>query len=114
MTTEFKVGDRVEFCSGTKDAEQGTVVDVNEDGYVIVYGDEMGLGSWEPSQLVLIGFSSAPNYLPGAAKDARTLRDEFAMAALTGLVGREDALSNACLQARAAYILADAMMEARK
>jgi hypothetical protein len=41
------------------------------------------------------------------------LRDQFAMAALTGIASR-DGMSSADYMSRLAYELADAMMEARK
>jgi hypothetical protein len=40
-----------------------------------------------------------------------TLRDQFAMAALTGILANDNSLP---LQAKRAYELADAMLEARK
>lgn len=43
----------------------------------------------------------------------KRLRDEFAMAALTGLVSRGDCPTQACA-AQAAYNLADAMLEERE
>ncbi len=42
-----------------------------------------------------------------------TLRDQFAMAALTGIASR-DGMSSAAYMSRLAYELADAMLEARK
>ena len=42
-----------------------------------------------------------------------TLRDQFAMAALTGIASR-DGMSSADYMSRLAYELADAMMETRK
>jgi hypothetical protein len=42
-----------------------------------------------------------------------TLRDQFAMAALTGLLNRDN-IDNATLAAQVAYRTADAMLEARK
>lgn len=42
-----------------------------------------------------------------------TLRDQFAMAALTGIASR-DGMSSADYMSRLAYELADAMLEARK
>ena len=46
------------------------------------------------------------------APEAKTLRDEFAMAALQGMLARESDLARNV--ARYAYEYADAMMEARK
>jgi Zn-dependent alcohol dehydrogenase len=51
--------------------------------------------------------------------ESKTLRDEFAMAAITGAVGDAnwstiDQLLAAQAAARVAYAIADAMMEARK
>ena len=42
-----------------------------------------------------------------------TLRDQFAMSALTGIASR-DGMSSADYMSRLAYELADAMLEARK
>ncbi len=42
-----------------------------------------------------------------------TLRDQFAMAALTGIASR-DGMSSAAYMSRLAYELADVMLEARK
>ena len=49
-----------------------------------------------------------PRYLP-----PKTLRDEFAMAALTGLLA-SDVQDGAAVFAKLSYVLADAMLEARK
>lgn len=45
--------------------------------------------------------------------DKLTLRDQFAMAALTGLLAQTDKPVSAAEFARQAYVAADAMMEAR-
>ena len=51
--------------------------------------------------------------LPVVLSEAVTLRDKFAMAALTGIASR-DGMSSADYMSRLAYELADAMLEARK
>ena len=51
--------------------------------------------------------------LPVGLSEAVTLRDKFAMAALSGIALR-DGLSSADYMARFAYQIADFMMEARK
>ena len=51
--------------------------------------------------------------LPVGLSEAVTLRDKFAMAALSGITSR-DALSSADYMARFAYRIADAMLETRK
>ena len=51
--------------------------------------------------------------LPAMFREATTLRDQFAMAALTGIASR-DGMSSADYMSRLAYELADAMMETRK
>jgi hypothetical protein len=51
--------------------------------------------------------------LPAMFSEATTLRDQFAMAALTGIASR-DGMSSADYMSRLAYELADAMLETRK
>ena len=51
--------------------------------------------------------------LPVGLSEAVTLRDKFAMAALTGIASR-DGMSSAVYMSRLAYELADAVLEARK
>jgi hypothetical protein len=46
--------------------------------------------------------------------DPKTLRDKFAMAALTGIVQREGGNRNMLVSALEAYDYADAMMQARE
>jgi hypothetical protein len=50
---------------------------------------------------------------PKATITVKTLRDQLAMAALTGIASR-DGMSSAVYMSRLAYELADAMLEARK
>ena len=51
----------------------------------------------------------------GMERDRLTLRDQFAMAALTGFMGSGDcATGNHDATAKLAYRFADAMLEARK
>ena len=50
---------------------------------------------------------------PKATITVKTLRDEFAMAVLTGIASR-DGMSSAAYMSRLAYELADVMLEARK
>jgi hypothetical protein len=61
---------------------------------------------WEEGQEPAVPPADAP------APEAKTLRDEFAMAALQGMLARESDLARNV--ARYAYEYADAMMEARK
>jgi hypothetical protein len=51
--------------------------------------------------------------LPVGLSEAVTLRDKFAMAALSGITSR-DGLSSADYMARFSYQIADAMLETRK
>lgn len=46
--------------------------------------------------------------------DQRELRDQFAMAALTGLISDHNNMNSISQNAQSAYMYADAMMEARK
>lgn len=48
------------------------------------------------------------------ARGTKTLRDEFAMAALTGLIAQMGEVRQAADLAREAFLASDAMMEARK
>jgi hypothetical protein len=54
---------------------------------------------------------------PATASEAPTLRDQFAMAAMTGLVGTNPhsswAANSFTILAHGAYLVADAMLEAR-
>lgn len=52
-----------------------------------------------------LNHSSPPN-----TRDTKTLRDEFAMAAMQGLIARGSGYSSACTDA---YVIADRMMETR-
>lgn len=49
-----------------------------------------------------------------ARHQGMTLRDYFAAAALTGLIASPDAVNDDSKIARAVYVYADAMLEARK
>lgn len=46
--------------------------------------------------------------------DELTMRDRFAMAALNGMLSNIHSENNIALLAKSAYVVADAMMEARK
>lgn len=124
MTTEFKQGDRVICFPGTEDeclaVVEGPAVSKLMAGMVRVIFDVDGQpGLVKPSELA---------YETQHPQPSRTLRDEFAMAALTGLIansencekGMEPTISylartqNGAWLAQSAYAIADAMMEARK
>lgn len=118
----YQVGDVVRFveAGNASDGRQeigktAIVTFVDEDGYVTVDTDDKACGGWMDS----IEFVSRPSQ-QGIGADR--LRDEFAMAALTGLLayssnegtGNYHNNSDAPGVAGAAYDYADAMMEARK
>jgi hypothetical protein len=52
--------------------------------------------------------------LPVGLSEAVTLRDKFAMAALTGIMANHETWGNPQDRSEQAYGLADAMLEARK
>ena len=54
-----------------------------------------------------------PVPVPISMSETLTLRDQFAMAALPGLLNK-DSIDNAKLAAQVAYAVADRMLEARK
>lgn len=124
MTKEFKQGDRVICFPGTEDeclaVVDGSAVSKQMAGMVRVIFDDGGVpGLVKPSEIAHVAQRS---------QSSRTLRDEFAMAALTGLIansenceqGMEPTISylartqNGSWLAQSAYAIADAMMEARK
>jgi len=52
--------------------------------------------------------------MPAVISEATTLRDQFAMAALTGLLANPDAAKYSKDRTEVAYELADAMLKARE
>ena len=75
------------------------------------YEDGRFLNSGVPHMMDLISEVYVSDTLPDAP-ETKTLRDEFAMAALQGMLAAECDLARNI--ARCAYEYADAMMEARK
>lgn len=77
----------------------------------------MSVGDWDPMKAQVVTpplFSTAPHDPPIEEPDRPTLRDQFAMAALTGIVMDDNGTLVPRRIALAAYDIADAMMEARK
>lgn len=107
---KFKVGDRVRFLwDGYPHQPAGfedTVRALDELGRAIASTDPADDDyGWPDGSLELASSSPEPS-------SAVTLRDQFAMAALTGLVSRGDVGVNPI--SVKAYKYADAMIEARK
>ena len=119
MMGKFKVGDRVRFIApGYNDAQkvghEATVVGLDGDGDAIVDTDKDGESvGWTDANLEVIlrpsGISTPPEIL--------TLRDQFAMAALTGLLAQSVGTgygSDKFDGAKWAYEMADAMFAERE
>lgn len=114
---KFRVGDRVRFiCGGYNDLQkvgcEATVIALDDDGDPIVDTDKEG-------ETVGWGYDSVELL---ARSNALTLLDQFAMAALTGLLSDSNVTLNdgetlesfASDTAAAAYEYAQAMMRARE
>jgi len=114
----FKVGDKVRVVGEANEIE---VVDIHF-GSSYCRGPNGGLPQWFwNSCLEPIGGTFAGILAPPPTPDTPTLRDQFAMSALGGLLAvfpmtsRDLAYGpNGHLYATAAYRLADAMLAARK
>lgn len=109
----FKVGDRVRFVrQGYEHQDIGfedVVVQLDSDGLPILATDSKspddinGCGWPDDGKLELV--EAAPDYTP-------TLRDQFAMAALTGLLSTGGRVDDETI--REAYLAANLMLAARE
>lgn len=106
---KFKVGDRVRFkdighYGRQKIGDEATVIRLDSDGYAIVdtdpADDQIG---WTDRVLEVIGTATSPEI---------TLRDQLAMAALTGLLASGGRVDDETI--REAYLAANLMLAERE
>lgn len=125
--SKFKVGDRVKHHL---DKQEGFVTKFDGSHYAVRWDDSIWPGSkclWTDAELEAVETDKTETFVSVSstqiARDTDTLniRDQFAMAALTGMIASEgDLVDEGCAfytpenAAERAYIFADAMLEARK
>ncbi len=125
MKQKFKVGDRVRYKA---DDEIGTVQDFKQGLYAVHWDDGPWTGErcvwWsegelelaqkeEPQEAMVVGVSSIVTPRSSWAGEL-TLRDQFAMAALAGIMSSNDRYAVPQAVAERVYRAADAMLETRK